>query len=179
MKKLLLYSSCLLALSACHTKIDKPVTDSVAVYHVPEEKAIKKAVDDAYAAICFKKGEQPRYDDIRKAFIPKAQLINFRGDTAQVTNLEQFIYLYRTVVESDSLQSFYENELYGKTEQFGKIAERISTYKTTIEGKTIKYERGVNSFQLIKTSAGWKASSIIWDVEKKGLPVPGYYLGGK
>jgi hypothetical protein len=177
MKKLLLYTSCLLVLSACHTKIDKPVTDSVAVYHLPEEKAIKKAVDDAYASICFKKGEQPRYDDIRKAFIPKAQLINFRGDTAQVTNLEQFIYVYRTVVEADSLQSFYEDELYGKTEQFGKIAERISTYKTTLEGKTVEYERGVNSFQLIKTPQGWKVSSIIWDVEKKGLPVPGYYLG--
>jgi len=179
MKKLLLYTTCIVALSACHTKTDKHVTDSVAVYHVPEEKAINQTVDDAYAAICFKKGEQPRYDDIRKAFIPKAQLINFRGDTAQVTNLEQFIYLYRTVVESDSLQSFYEKELYGKTEQFGKIAERISTYKTTLVGKTTEYERGVNSFQLIKTPGGWKVSSIIWDVEKKALPVPGYYLGNK
>ena len=177
MKKLTLYSICLLALSACHTKSDKPVSDSVAVYHVAEEKAIAKAVADAYASICFKKGEQPRYDDIRKAFIPKAQLINFRSDSAQVTSLEQFIYLYRSVVEGDSLQSFYEKELFGKTEQFGRIAERISTYKTTLEGKTVKYERGVNSFQLIQTPAGWKVSSIIWDVERKGLSVPGYYLG--
>lgn len=176
MKKLCLYAIFLLALSACHTKTDKPVTDSVAVYHVPDEAAINKAVNDAYASICFKKGEQPRYDDIRKAFIPKAQLINFRSDSAQVTNLEQFIYLYRTVVEGDSLQSFYEKELYGRTEQFGKIAERISTYKTTLTAKTVMYERGVNSFQLIKTPAGWKVSSIIWDVEKKGLPVPEYYL---
>jgi hypothetical protein len=177
MKKLSLYAICLLALSACHTKTDAPVTDSVATYQAPDEKAIVKAVDDAYASINFKKGEQPRYDDIRKAFIPKAQLINFAGDSAQATNLEQFIYLYRSFVESDSLQSFYEKELYGKTEQFGRIAERMSSYRTTVTGKTIYNERGVNSFQLIKTPEGWKVSSIIWDVEKKGLPIPGHYLG--
>jgi len=37
-------------------------------------------------------------------------------------------------------------------------------------------ERCVNSFQLIKTKDGWKVSSIIWDVEKPGLKIPGYYL---
>lgn len=77
MKKLLLYTGCVLILSACHTKSVKPVTDSVAVYHVPEEKAIKKAVDDAYASICFKKGEQPRYDDIRKEFHSESPIDQF------------------------------------------------------------------------------------------------------
>jgi hypothetical protein len=65
-----------------------------------------------------------------------------------------------------------------KTEQFGKIAERISTYKSLVNSKKKDItETGVNSFQLIKTPTGWKVSSIIWDVEKKGLKVPGYYLG--
>jgi len=176
MKKLLPYIAILIALSSCQTKITGPHTDSTAVYHVPDEQAIKKAVDDAYTSICFKKGEQPRYDDIRKAFIPKAQLINFRTDTAQVTNLQQFIYLYRTVIETDSINMFYEKELYGKTEQFGKIASRISTYATYLNTMDKPAERGVNSFQLIKTPQGWKVSSIIWDVEKKGLEVPEYYL---
>lgn len=177
MKKLFLYPICLIALSACHTKTNKPVTDSVAVYHVPEERAIKKAVDDAYAAISFKKGSQPRYDDIKKAFIAKAQLINFRSDSAHITSIDQFIYLYRTFVESDSLQLFYEKERYGKTEQFGKVASRVSTYESYIGSMDKPKEKGVNLFQLIKTPVGWKVSSIIWDVEKPGLKVPGYYLG--
>jgi hypothetical protein len=37
-------------------------------------------------------------------------------------------------------------------------------------------ERGVNSFQLIKTAKGWKVSSIIWDVETAKLKIPDYYL---
>jgi hypothetical protein len=177
MKKLLLYLLCLIALSACHTKTDKPKVDSVAVYTVPDEKAIKKAVDDAYTSICFKTGEAPRYAEIKNYFIPQAQLINFRTDSAQVTNINQFIYLYRTLVETEHIHSFYEKELFGKTEQFGNIAHRISTYATYINHPDSLAERGVNSFQLIKTKAGWKVSSIIWDVEKPALKIPGYYLG--
>jgi hypothetical protein len=37
-------------------------------------------------------------------------------------------------------------------------------------------ERGVNSFQLVKTPQGWKVSSIIWDVESPRLKIPDYYL---
>lgn len=177
MTKLLLFAACLVSLASCNTKVGQPATDSVAAYTVPDEKAIDKAVLDAYASICFKKGEQPRYSEIKNYFIPQAQLINFRSDTMQVTNLDQFIFLYRTVIEEGKIDLFYEKELYGKTEQFGRIASRISTYKTYMNKLDTAEERGVNSFQLIKTPNGWKVSSIIWDVEKPTLRVPGYYLG--
>jgi len=177
MKNALRYIALMLALSACHSKSSTPKVDSVAAYTVPDEKAIKKAVDDAYTSISFKKGEQPRYDAIKNYFIPQAQFIHFRGDTTQVLNLGQFVYLYRTFIEGDSVKLVYEHEIFGKTEQFGKIAERMSTYETYMNTMDTVAERGVNSFQLIKTKQGWKVSSIIWDVEKKGLVVPGYYLG--
>jgi hypothetical protein len=176
MKNLFYCSIILLALSACQGMGTKPGTDSTVAYTVPDEKAIDKAVLDAYGAICFKKGERPRYDEIRNYFIPQAQMINFRTDTAEVTNLSQFIYLYRTVMETGKVSLFYEKELYGKTEQFGNIASRISTYKTYMNTMDTAEERGVNSFQLIKTPAGWKVSSIIWDVEKPSLKIPWYYL---
>jgi hypothetical protein len=177
MKKFLLFAVCLIGLSACNTKVGQSVTDSATAYTVPDEKAIDKAVLDAYGAICFKKGEQPRYNEIKNYFIPQAQLINFRADSMQVTNLDQFIFLYRSVIEEGKIDLFYEKELYGKTEQFGRIASRISTYKTYMNKLDTAEERGVNSFQLVKTPAGWKVSSIIWDVEKPALKIPGYYLG--
>jgi len=37
-------------------------------------------------------------------------------------------------------------------------------------------QRGVNSFQLVKTPQGWKVSSIIWDIESPKLKIPDYYL---
>ena len=178
MKKLFFYAPFILVLSACHSKpVKKVVVDSVAVYKVPEEKAIDKAVLDAYNCIGFKMGEQPRYEGIKKFFIPQAQLINFRSDSAQITNINQFIYLYRTFVETDDVKAFSEKELYGKTEQFGRVAERISNYKSEIINSDTTIERGINSFQLIKTNNGWKVSSIIWDVESPNLRIPAYYWG--
>jgi hypothetical protein len=179
MKNLLFLAACLLALSACQTKPGQPLADSTAVYHVPDEQAINKVVHNAYVSISFNKGDTPNYEHIKTYFIPKAQLIDNSTDSAQVTTISQFVYLYRSHVEADTVYAFSEKETSGKTEQFGKIAERFSTYTSTTDSKKINNtETGVNSFQLIKTPAGWKISSIIWDVEKKGLKVPGYY-GGK
>lgn len=178
MKKLLLYTACIIAISACHTKTTQSATDPAAVYTVPDDQAITRAVHDAYASISFKKGDSPNYEAIKTYFIPKAQLINCGSDTAQVFTINQFVYLYRSFVETDTVYAFNEKEIFGRNEQFGKIAQRISSYKSVINSKKKDTtETGVNSFQLIKTPAGWKVSSIIWDVEKKGLKVPGYYLG--
>jgi len=144
-------------------------------YTVPDDAAITKAVADAYACISFN-NSKPNYDGIKNYFIPQAQLINFRADTADVTSLPQFITLYKSFIESNKITMFFEEEVFGRTEQFGKIAHRISTYKTYLNTRDSAAETGINSFQLIKTPMGWKVSSIIWDVEKPTLQVPAYYL---
>jgi len=178
MKNLFLCLACAIALSSCQTSTKSSVQDSSAMqtYKVPDDSAIKKAVNDAYAAISFKQGEKPRYAEIPNYFTPQAQLINFRTDTAQVTSITQFVDLYKQFLEGNKVHMFYEEEIFGRTEQFGKIANRISTYTTYLNTRDSIAERGVNSFQLIKTKAGWKVSSIIWDVEKPTLRIPAYYL---
>ncbi len=167
---------CLILIAACNTNSVNS-NSSQSVYTVPDDAAIKKAVDDAYAAISFKNGEQPPYDSIKYFFIPQAQLINYISDTAQILSIDDFVKAYKIYIESTKIQSFHEEELYGRTDQFGNIAQRISTYKTYVNSMDIVKERGVNSFQLIKTPQGWKVSSIIWDIEKAGKPIPNYYLG--
>ncbi len=163
-------------LSACNSS-NKSIIQNNNSYTVPDDAAIKKAVDDAYTAISFKNGEQPRYDSINYFFIPQAQLINYISDTAQILLISDFIKAYKVYVESTKIQSFHEEEIYGRTEQFGNIAQRISSYKTYVNSLDIVKERGVNSFQLIKTPQGWKVSSMVWDVEKTGKIIPDYYLG--
>jgi len=163
----------LVGFASCNTAT---TTKGNVSYTVPDDSAITKAVHDAYAAISFKKDEKPKLTEIKNYFIPEAQLINFRTDTAQVTNFNQFVDLYKQFIEGNHISLFYEEELFGRTEQFGRVAHRISTYKTYLNRMDTIEERGVNSFQLIKTKDGWKVSSIIWDVEKPTLKIPGYYL---
>jgi hypothetical protein len=170
-----LYAVLLYSCNSTDTKQDA-IKDT---YIAPDDAAIKKAVDDAYAAISFKQGESPRYDSIKYFFIPQAQLINFISDTAQILSIDDFVKAFKTYVESTKIQTFNEQEIYGRTDQFGNIAQRISSYKTYINSPDIVKERGINSFQLIKTPQGWKVSSIIWNVEKPGLSIPDYYLGKK
>jgi hypothetical protein len=170
------FAGMLLMVVACHAPSSQPTIASATSYKVPDDSAITKAVHDAYAVISFRTGGRPAYDSIKNYFLPQAQLINFRADTAQVLGIDQFVALYKGFMEGNHIGLFAETELFGRTEQFGNIAERISSYKTYINSMDSLPERGVNSFQLIKTPAGWKVSSIIWDVEKPSLPIPSYYL---
>ncbi len=178
MKNLLFFAACLLALSACQTKTTKPAVDSTAAYSVPDDKAITRAVTNTYAALSFNKGEQPKYDAIKNCFIDKAESYCRIGDSVMTINLGQFIYLDRSYIESAHIQYMRQEQLYGKAEQFGNVAQYRSTYKVYMNNPDSAAERGVNFFQLVKTTSGWKVSSITWDIERPGLKVPGYY-GGK
>jgi hypothetical protein len=149
MKTLLLIFACAIVLSSCHVSAKKTIGDDSTTnktYTVPDDSAITKAVHDAYAAISFKEGEKPRYDEIKNYFIPEAQLINFRTDTPQIVDIKHFIDpLYKTFVETNHIHMFYEEEVFGRTEQFGKVAHRISTYVTYLNTRDKAEERGVLS----------------------------------
>lgn len=154
-------------------------TGNTDTYTAPDDAAIKKAVDDAYAAISFKNSDTSKFNTIKDYFIPQAQLINYISDTAQILSISNFVKAFRNYVKTTNIQAFQEQEMYGRTDQFGNIAQRISSYKTYINVLDIVKERGVNSFQLIKTPQGWKVSGIIWDVEKTNLKIPDNYLEKK
>lgn len=169
----IVYASLVLLLFAACSSPDKTAP---ATGVNTDEADIKQAVDNAYKSLGFSAGSQPAFDSIQYAFIPQAQLINFIADTAQILSIGDFVKAYKNYVETSKVQSFKEEEIYGRTDQYGKIAQRISSYRTYINRTDMPAERGVNSFQLIKTKNGWKVSSIIWDIESKNLPIPRTYL---
>jgi hypothetical protein len=173
----IVFTLSLIIFYSCNSASNNNNTTQASAYTAPDDAAIKKAVDDAYAALSFKNGEQPRYDSIQYYFIPQAQLINYIADTAQILSIGDFVKAFKNYVQSTKITLFNEQEIYGRTDQFGNIAQRISTYKTYVNNSDIVKERGVNSFQLIKTPQGWKVSSIIWDIEKANLQIPNAYLG--
>lgn len=175
----LAFLSCLYIFCSCNSSNTNSNSANSNNYTAPDDASIKKAVDDAYASLRVSDGGKSHYDSIKNYFIPQAQLINFIEDTAQILSIDDFVRAFKAYIDSSKIQSFKEQEIYGRTDQFGNIAQRISSYKTYINSLDMVKERGVNSFQLIRTPQGWKVSSIIWDVEKSGLPIPDYYLGKK
>lgn len=166
----------LLVFISCQSSTEKSEKQHTTISHATEDDAIKKAVDDAYKSISFKKGEKIKYENIKNYFVPQAQMFDFRNDTLEMMTIDEFVNVYKNLIESNGITTFYEEEIKGNTDQFGRIAQRISTYKTYINTMDSTAERGVNSFQLIKTPQGWKVTSIIWDVESPKLRIPDYYL---
>jgi hypothetical protein len=121
------------------------------------------------------KGTTPNYDALRAVFTEDAIFQNFRGDTFSTANFDEFLAGYKASVEGGQLTSFNEVELGGVTEYFGKIGHRISAYASYINSADEIGERGVNSFQVIYIDGEWKVNSIVWDIEREGLPIPSEY----
>ena len=72
--------------------------------------------------------------------------------------------------------AFYESEVARRVETFGDIAHVFSTYESRRAPGEKPFARGINSFQLVKTGAGWKIMTILWDSEREGLMIPDKYL---
>jgi hypothetical protein len=140
-----------------------------------DESAVNEVVKNAYKLIGFSPDKPPDYNALKSIFTDDAVLMHFRFDTLSKSNITEFLKEYKNSVESESFTGFDEIEISGETEGFGKIAHRISTYGSYINGADTLGERGINSFQLIKLNNAWKISSIIWDVEKASQPIPDHY----
>ncbi len=140
------------------------------------EKAINQVVRDAYAVISFEKGQAPDFEAMRAIFTPDAILRNFRGDTLETMNITEFIEAFEAGINAGQMTAFNEVELGGETEYFGHVGHRISAYASYFEGSSEIGEKGVNSFQVLNIDGQWRVSSIIWDVEKEGQPIPEKYL---
>jgi hypothetical protein len=71
---------------------------------------------------------------------------------------------------------FYESEVAHRVETFGDVAHVFSTYESRRAPGEKPFARGINSFQLVKTGAGWKIMTILWDAEREGHTIPEKYL---
>ena len=143
------------------------------------EQAINRLITDAYKVISFEKGTTPDYVAMKSLFTPKATLINFREDSLNSYYIDEFIEEFEAGNFAGELTAFGEVELGGETEYFGKIGHRISAYATKFNGDEEIGERGVNSFQVLNVNGKWLISSIIWDIEKSGQPIPKRYITDK
>jgi hypothetical protein len=125
-----------------------------------------------FRAVSFAPGQRPDYDAIRELFIPGGRLIR----APEIASVDEFIAPRRALVESGALTAFEEIELAHITEVFGTVAHRLSTYAKggTLDGVDFA-ARGVVSTQFVRTPDGWRMSSMAWDDERPGLPLPERY----
>lgn len=77
-------------------------------------------------------------------------------------------------------EGFWEREIWGRTDRFGNVAHRFSSYESRVGSEDSEpVGRGINSFQLVRFGSRWWIAGIAWDVEGPDQPIPGDYLAGQ
>jgi hypothetical protein len=126
-----------------------------------------------FAAVSFPAGGSPRYQQLQELFSAEGRLIRNSGEVPQDLGVEQFVLDRQRAVDTGDLTSFDEAELTGRTDVFGRIAHRYSSYtKRGVLGGTAFEGRGMISTQFIQEPDGWRISSMAWDDERPGLTLP-------
>ena len=133
-----------------------------------DQTKIEELTEALYSCISFRKGENPDLERLKSLFIKEGMLINNNGDPLIFT-IDQFVDAVGYQVSVGSLKSFSEREVAKRTEIFGKIAQRFSTYEARFDPDDPEpLTVGVNSIQFIKVGDSWHVSFLVWNDEKEG-----------
>lgn len=140
-------------------------------------RTMDETVEQLYASISFNKGEKPNFQLLKELFIHGGRLIDNNGDQPQIYTLDGFIDAYKKKLEEGAFESVFEVEIAHKTDVFGKIAQRFSSYEFRFNPNDEKpYTTGINSIQMILIGSKWTVTSMVWNDENPGLKIPEIYL---
>lgn len=141
------------------------------------QQEIQEVTDHLYSSISFTKGQLPDLDKLKTLFIPDGKLINNNSDVPRVMTVDEFNGIVRERIEKGVLSEFLERELWQRTEVFGKIAQRFSTYEAKFDWTASEpFSVGINSIQFIKVEGKWLVSSIVWNDQTESMRIPKEYL---
>lgn len=109
-------------------------------------------------------GTGPNIDAIREVFIPQGTIVSNVGDEPVIYDLDSFIEPRRRILTDGTLTEFSEWEVAERTEVFGSIAHRFSSYRKSgfLDGEWFEGS-GHKTVQFVRTPAGWRMSSMAWD----------------
>jgi ribosomal-protein-serine acetyltransferase len=109
-------------------------------------------------------GVVPKLDTLYELLLPEAIIVKNINAMPVVYDVNGFVQPRRILLTDGSLVDFSEEETSERTDVFGNIAQRFSCYKKSWMAQEQSFAgSGTNSFQYVRTPAGWKIASVIWD----------------
>jgi hypothetical protein len=146
----------------------------------PQDVATEESITRAlYDVISGPAGGTRNWDRMKSLFLPEARLIPAGrapdgGYRMRVMTLEDWI---AGATPYFAREGFYERELAHRSDAFGQIVHRFSTYESRhAESDSTPFARGINSIQLFNDGKRWWVVNIMWDAERPGLVIPDKYL---
>jgi ribosomal-protein-serine acetyltransferase len=129
-----------------------------------DRRAIDELTGAFFGAFTNIGGVAPNLDVLYELLLPEAIIIKNINAMPVIYNLKGFVEPRRALLTDGSLADFSEEETSERTDIFGNIAQRFSCYKKSWTAQETTFSgSGTNSFQFVRTLAGWKIASVIWD----------------
>lgn len=114
-----------------------------------------------------------RLDSLREVLLPQAVIVKTCGQQPTMYDVDTFIAPRRALLTSGALTQFHEWEVSERTELFGSIAQRFSSYaKSGLQNGSAFSAQGMKTLQFVRSAPGWRISAVAWDDERDGLTVP-------
>lgn len=117
------------------------------------------------------------WDRFRSFFYAGARMIPSRredkGVTARVSSPDEYA---TRAQDFFSKESFFENSVANRVEEWDHIAHVWSTYESRHAKGEKPFARGINSFQLFNDGRRWWILTVYWESEDANHPLPEKYL---
>ena len=135
--------------------------------------AIDELIEAFFRAFDNRDRNSPALEKLHELFIPDALITQTCGAEPASVSVSVFIDPRRALLSSGEVTDFCEAEIWSRTTIIGDVAHRLAAYeKSWLQAARRREGRGIKSFQLVRTSAGWRISSLAWDDERDGVVVP-------
>ena len=133
---------------------------------------LDEIIAEMYDSICFESGERPDWSRQAAIFAPDARMVRVNDDGIFEFDLDSYRVDFEAMIDSGTMPSFWEDELWRETQEFGDVAHVLSAYETrrTRAGEVVN--RGVNSIQLFRRGDRWWISAMIWRREGRDVKIP-------
>jgi hypothetical protein len=139
---------------------------------VQDRQAIDALVR-AFFAVFDNRGGLFRSGTLHELCLPECVIVKAGPDGPAICGLEAFIAPRAALLTSGELTDFFEEEVEGRTDLFGGVAQRFCVYRKAgvLNCKAFR-ARGMKAFQFVKTQGGWRISAFAWEDERPGLAIP-------
>ena len=137
---------------------------------VDDRFAIDDLVRAFFAVFDNRAGRRPRLEALHELCLPECVIVKSGAEGPVIYGLEAFIAPRAALLTSGELTEFYEEEVNGRTDLFGGVAQRFCLYGKSgvLNGEAFR-ARGMKTLQFVKTANGWRISAFAWEDERPGL----------
>lgn len=137
-----------------------------------DRQAIDALVQSFFAVFDNRGGRRPRLGALHEMCLPECVITKGSAEGPTICGLEAFIAPRAALLTSGELTEFFEEEVSGRTDLFGGVAQRFSLYRKAGVLNGVAFSaRGIKVLQFVKTDAGWRISAFAWEDEREGLAI--------